>query len=71
MTAGWITERRITCLSETGERIMVFRQKFVSEERAVHPLHRYVLGNSTHVEVCPDSGFRVMSSEIRLRPMTF
>ena len=70
MNTGWITERRITCLSEDGERIMVFRQKFVSE-RKTHPLHRYVLANSTYVEVCEDSGFRVTNRELRLRPMTF
>lgn len=68
MDDRWITVRRIVCLTETGERVMVFRllrTRHLPGQRR----HRYVLSNSNRVVVAPDSKFRIAGTKQFLQPI--
>lgn len=68
MQHDWITDRRITCLTDDGERVIVLRQRNPVDGAA--PQHRYVLGNSHDVIVAEDSRFRVLGADITLVPVS-
>ncbi len=67
MNADWTTTRKIVCLNDSGERVLVFRQHSPGIRNI--RLSRYVLGNGAPVEVVADSRFCVVESRIVLRPM--
>lgn len=67
MQAGWTTTRKIICLNDAGERVVVFRQ--VNPDPEGSRQRRYVLGNGAPVDVVADSRFRIIETMITLTPM--
>jgi hypothetical protein len=68
MEGEWITDRRITCMTDDGERVIVLRQRNSMPGSA--PRHRYVLGNSHDVIMAEDGRFRVLGADIALAPVS-
>jgi len=66
MLPKWTTERRIICLTDDGEPVIVFRQRSNVPDDA--PRKRYVLGNGHDVIVTEDSKFRVLGDDVALSP---
>lgn len=66
MLPKWTTDRRIVCLTDDGEAVIVFRQRNTVPDGA--PRNRYVLGNGHDVVVTEDSKFRVLGDDIALLP---
>lgn len=67
MKASWTTTRKIVCLNDAGERVVVFRQASPDPEH--NRQRRYVLGNGAPVAVVADSRFRIVETMITLTPM--
>ncbi|PZQ96085.1 MAG: MHC class I heavy chain [Cereibacter sphaeroides] len=66
MLPKWTTDRRIVCLTDDGEPVIVFRQRNTVPDGA--PRKRYVLGNGHDVIVTEDSKFRVLGDDLVLLP---
>ena len=62
MSETWKTDRRIICATDDDTQIVVFRQIDEDDERS-----RYVLGNSTPVEVAGSNRFRIVETGTLLR----
>lgn len=64
---AWKTTHQITCITDKGERVVVFRM--MAEPRMARPQHIYVLQDNEPLQVIADSRFKVTGTTAILRPM--